>query len=368
MPDISTYTHYFIGADGQFPIIIACIALLAGLAAIGRVVVGQNGLSEANLFVGWSLAVFVYTISNVFFRVPFTYGFWLFAGTGAAALIWQLSRKESIGPATGAWRVLLIALPLLLIASARMASEWDEFSHWLPTTRYLFEAQGFPFGGREISGGHFPGYPYNWLFLVYMANMLAGQLVEGAGSTLNILLLLTFGIGAVRLWYAATNKPMPGMMTLTWTGALFAALCATLLNPTFVQKVVMTTYADASTAAALGIGTVLMFFFLDALASDDRSRLRALTWQLGFVLAVLINIKQSNLVLVVMLTGGAGLVALRDPAIPLIAFLRQLPVMLMPAVLIYVIWRYHVITNLPVDAEAMFLPYEKWNTHILWPI
>jgi len=368
MPDISTYMNYFIGGNGQFLIIIASIALLFGLGAIGRAVTGNNGLAEANTFVGWSVAVIIFTVTNIFFQIPFTYSFWLLVAGGGVAIVWSLKTGDGIGPAQGFWRVLVIAAPLLLIASARMASEWDEFSHWLPTTRYMFEAQQFPFGGREISGGHFPGYPYAWLFLPYMANMLAGQLVEGAGSTLNIMLLLIFGVGAVRLWFAAQHKPMTNRAVLTWTGALFVALAATLLNPTFVQKVILTTYADASTAAALGIGTVLMYFILDALASGDREKARNLSWQLGFVLAVLINIKQSNLVLVVMLAGGGGIVALRDPAISLGAFFRLLPIILLPATLIYGVWRYHVTTNLPVDAEAMFLPYEQWNTHILWPI
>jgi len=367
MPDLSTYAGYFIGTDGQLPIILAALGVLAGLSAIGRVMYGGKGLAEADLFGGWALAVLVFTAGNVFFRIPFNYMFWMIAAAAAASAVWLLIRERQVGP-SGFWRALVLSVPLLLIASARMASEWDEFSHWLPTARYMFEDQQFPFGGREISGGHFPGYPYTWLFLVYMADMLAGQLVEAAGSVLNILLLLLFGVGAVRMWCEAMGRPMPDTGRLGWTGALLAVLAATLLNPTFVQKVILTTYADASTAAAVGIGTVLAYFILDSLTRDDGGRARTLAWQLGLTLAVLINIKQSNLVLVVMLLGGAGLVALRDPAIRLASYMRLLPVMLVPAIIIYGIWRYHVAVNLPLGAEASFLPYEVWNTHILWPI
>lgn len=367
MPDLATYAHYFIGGHGQLPIILAALAVLAGLSAIGRVMFAGKGFSEADLFGGWALVVLIFTIGNVFFRIPFVYMFWPLAAAAAAAAVWLLIKERRVGP-SGFWRVLIIAAPLLLIASARMASEWDEFSHWLPTTRYMFEEQGFPFGGLELSGGMFPGYPYTWLFLVYMADMLAGQLVEAAGAVLNILLLLTFGVGVVRLWCEATERPMLSAASLGWTGALFATMAATVLNPTFVQKVIMTTYADASTAAAVGIATVLAYFVLDALVSGDKARLRTLVWQLGLTLAVLINIKQSNLVLVVMLLGGTGLVALRDKAIRLADFIRLLPVLVLPAVLIYGIWRYHVLVNLPVNAEAGFMPYEAWNTHILGTI
>lgn len=367
MPENTAYIDYFIGGIGQLPIILAALSVLAGLAAIGRVIYRGNGLVEADVFGGWALAVLAFTVSNVFFRIPFNYTFWLLAAIGVASVVWLLIKERRIGP-SGFWRVLVLSAPLLLIASARMASEWDEFSHWLPTTRYIFEAQQFPFSGREVSGGYFPGYPYTWLLLVYMANMLAGQLVEAAGSTLNILLLLVFGVGAVRMWCEAMESPMPDVSRLTWAGALFAVLAATLLNPTFVQKVIMTTYADASTSAAVGIGTVLAYFIMDALCRRDVARAKALALQFGLTMAVLINIKQSNLVLVVMLLGGAGLVVLRDRDIPLRAFVSLLPRMVLPAVLIYGIWRYHVAVHLPSGAEAMFLPFDQWNTHILWPI
>ncbi|WNJ99823.1 hypothetical protein L2D14_18435 [Thalassospiraceae bacterium LMO-JJ14] len=366
MPDFTTYVGYFIGGSGQVPVIFGTIAVLAGLAAMGRVIYRGNGLAEADLFGGWALAVLVFTVGNVFFRIPFNYMFWLLAAFGGGAMVWFVIREHRIGPG-GFWRVLLLGAPLLLIASARMASEWDEFSHWLPTTRYIYDAHQFPFG-REVSGGYFPGYPYAWLFLVYMADMLAGQLIEAAGSTLNILLLLVFGVGAVRMWCDATENPMPDAGKLTWTGALFAVLAATLLNPTFVQKVIMTTYADASTSVAVGVGTVLAYFILDALSRQDDEKARSLAWQFGMAMAVLINIKQSNLVLVVMLLGGACLVVLRDRSLAIGPFVKLLPRMVLPAVLIYGVWRYHVSVNLPHDAEALFQPFDAWNTHILWPI
>ncbi|MGJ3261282.1 MAG: hypothetical protein ACFE0S_16905 [Rhodospirillales bacterium] len=367
MNELLMYANYFIGGSGQLPILLGAFAVLAGLAAIGRAMFAGRGLAEADLFGGWAVAVLVFTVGNVFFRIPFSYVFWVFAAAGGGLALWYLYKERRAGPA-GFWRVVILAAPLLLIASARMASEWDEFSHWLPTARFIFEAQQFPFGGREVSGGHFPGYPFGWMLLVYSANMTAGQFVESAGSTLNILLLLTFGVGAVRMWCEATDNPIPDVGRLTWTGALFAVLAATLLNPTFVQKVIMTTYADASTAVAMGGGAVLAYFVLDALANKETERARVLAWQFGLAMAVLINIKQANLVITVLLLGASGLVALRDRAIPFGAYLRVLPAMVLPAVAIYGIWRYHVAVNLPSGVEANFLPYEKWNLDLLWPI
>lgn len=367
MSDLSTYAGYFFGGAAQVLILLGAFATLAGLSAIGRAVFGGKGLAEADLITGWSVVVFVYTITNIFFRIPFNYVFWCVAAVSAALILWSVYKHKNVGP-SGFWRVLVLAAPLLLIASARIASEWDEFSHWLPTARFLFEQQQFPFGGREVSGGVFPGYPYGWLFLVYMANMVAGQLVEAAGSILNVLLLLVFGVSAVRMWCEAADRPMENTAGLAWTGALFTVLAATLLNPTFVQKVVLTTYADPSTAVSMGIGAVLAYFTLDALAAKETERARILAWQFGLTLAVVINIKQANLVIVVLLFGAMALVALRDKSIELKSFVRLVPAMVLPAAAIYGIWRYHVATNLPGGVEANFLPYEKWNLDLLWPI
>lgn len=367
MSDLSTYAGYFFGGSGQILILFGALATLAGLSAIGRTVFAGKSFAEADLLSGWALVVFVYTITNIFLRIPFDYVFWTLAALSAALIGWSIYKKQCVGP-TGFWRVLVLAAPLLLLASARMASEWDEFSHWLPTARFIFEEQEFPFGGPEVSGGHFPGYPYAWLFLVYMANMIAGQLVEAAGSILNVLLLLVFGVSAVRMWCEAADRPLPRDGKLMWTGALFCVLAATLLNPTFVQKVVMTTYADPSTAVGMGIGAVLAYFMLDALAAKETERARILAWQFGLAMAVVINIKQANLVIVVLLFGGAVLVALRDKSISLASFVRLVPAMVMPAAMIYALWRYHVAVNLPGGVEANFLPYEHWNLDLLWPI
>ncbi len=367
MSEVSRYVDYFISGPEQAAILVAALALMLGLAAVGRLLAGRNGFAEAELFGGWALVVTLMTAGNVLFRIPFDWVFWPSAGAAVLAAVYLARRERRVGPA-GWWRVALLALPLLLIASARMASEWDEFSHWLPTARFIVESQRFPTGAAGENGGQFPGYPFAWPLLVYMANMLAGRAVESAGSTLNILLLLTFGIGAVRLWCDAVGRPMSSGAALGWTGALFAVLVATLLNPTFVQKVVMTVYADASTAAAVGIATVLMHFTLSALAVGNDARARVLAWQLGLVLLVLVDIKQTNLIAVVLLMTGCGLAALRDPDIKLTAFLRLAPIMLAPAVLIYVIWRYHIAAHLPASSEATFMPFAQWNLHILWPI
>ncbi len=97
MPEIATYADYFIGGAGQLPIILATLGVLAGLAAVGRLMYGGKGFSEADLFGGWAMAVFVFTIGNIFFRIPFNYLFWVMAAIAAGAALWLLVRERLVG-------------------------------------------------------------------------------------------------------------------------------------------------------------------------------------------------------------------------------------------------------------------------------
>jgi hypothetical protein len=250
----------------------------------------------------------------------------------------------------------------LLLTSAKTVSEWDEFSHWVPTARFLAEAHGFPWADTSSTGGYFPAYPYNWPLLGYLASRLAGGFVENAGGVLNALLLLTFSLVVIRLVLLGTGRDESEGRG--WGLPAAAVLASTLLNPTFAQKVALTAYADASSAVAMGFGAVLGWFMLGALAGDDPIRARRMAWQLGLVMLVLVNIKQANPVLVVMLVGGIGLAGLRDPAISSRDLARMLPRMVLPPLLIYGLWRYHVATELP-GSEAVFLPFSQWNVRVI---
>jgi hypothetical protein len=259
-------------------------------------------------------------------------------------------------------KVALLAAPLLLLTSAKMVSEWDEFSHWVPTMRFLAEAHGFPWADTSSTGASFPAYPYNWPLLGYLASRLAGGYVENAGGVLNTLLLLTFALVVIRLVLLGAGQEKSE--DRGWGLCAAAVLASTLFNPAFAQKVALTAYADASTAVAMGFGTVLGWLMLDAMARNNPIRARSLAWQFGLVMLVLVNIKQANPVLMVMLVGGIGLAGLRDPAIRPGDLARMLPPMVLPALLIYGLWRYHVATELP-GTEAALLPFADWNISVI---
>ena len=143
-----------------------------------------------------------------------------------------------------------------------------------------------------------------------------------------------------------------------------AALSTTLLCPTFAQKVVITYYADTSSAVAAGIAAVLAWRILVELAAGEPSSARTLAWQLGLVLLLLVNLKQATFVLFVLITIALLLMAWRDPAIRLWQAVRLLPMIVIPPIAIYLMWRYHVTSEL-VSGEFALRPFAEWHIDIL---
>jgi hypothetical protein len=101
---------------------------------------------------------------------------------------------------------------------------------------------------------------------------------------------------------------------------------------------------------------------VEALAVSDGRQARQSALIAGLVLTAFIDLKQTNLVLAVLVFVGMGLALLRVPNPPLGAALRLLPVLVVPAAVIYVAWRLFVRVNIP-GGEFSFAPLDQW----LWP-
>lgn len=348
-------TYFWSGPEGPMTLVIALVAM-AALKVAGAAVIGRDRMTEADPLVGWAMLALLLTAANVVFDLPFKPFVWAFLAFATAGLFVLRKRKE-LPFDRGTWKILVLALPLLLLVAAKGVSEWDEFSHWLATVKFILAADAFPDRQTPTTGASFPAYPYNWPMLGYLVGRLAGHFVENASGVLNILVLLCFGPVAVRMVCLGAEIERPHR----WTGGMAAlALAAvTILNPVWVQKVILTAYADSSSAVAVGFAGVLGWTLLGAIAAKDDTKVRNLSWQLGMVLALLINIKQANLVLVVMVLLGIGLAALRDPEIRIRDAMRAMPAVLLPPILIYGIWRWHVTTEIP-GREFGLMPFKDW--------
>jgi len=365
---MSAYLSYFFVGLQQVSALGAVIFLWAVLNALGGLLAGRERMAEGDAICGWAAVSFVVTALGVLISAPFTYAAW---GLLAAALVAIIVRKRREGKIFSgqAIRTGLVAMPLLIIASALEPSQWDEFSHWLPASRFLFLTDGFPAPGNPITGTQMLyAYPYGWPLLTYLVSSIAGNFVENAGGLLNLFLLLSFGLMAVRV--ALSGAGREDANGRGWAFAAVAVLAGTLLNPTFSQKVVFTAYADASTAVVLAFGAVLGWRMVGALANSEAGRARHLAWQFGLVMVVLVGIKQANLTLFVILVLAVGLAGLRDPAVHWRDLARQLPAAVLPGLVTYCLWRYHVTTALADQAlfphaEATLMPLADWNVALV---
>ena len=137
-----------------------------------------------------------------------------------------------------------------------------------------------------------------------------------------------------------------------------------LTNPTFSQKIVLTSYAETASAVATGSGVVLGWLICEALVDNERRAARCYAWQMGAVLALLINLKQATIVLVVLIILATLFMAVRDRRVPLVAFVKLLPQITAPAVILYLVWRYHVSSEL-VAQEIAIQPFNDWNIDLI---
>jgi hypothetical protein len=65
-----------------------------------------------------------------------------------------------------------------------------------------------------------------------------------------------------------------------------------------------------------------------------------------------------------LVTAALAVVALRDPAIEKWRALAQLPRMLGPAIVVFVMWRWYVMTNVP-HGDVAFRSFDAWNFALL---
>jgi len=348
--------NFYGGAD-QAVALFSVLAVWIAFSVFGGLAGGRHRMAEADPFVGWALVILIVTSLGVAGGVPFRWPTWVLAGAVPLAAL-ALRRREGRVFVEAAPRILVLGAPMLLLVSAMVASQWDEFSHWLPSARYLYVADGFPNATDPVTGASFPAYPYGWPLVTYFASRISGRFVEIAGAVTNVLILLTFGLVVLRLVRLGLERDHA--TPSGWSLCALGGLAATLLNPTFVQKVALTSYADIATAAAVGVGGVLGWGILGAIADRD-GRTRSLAAQFGLVMMLLVNLKQATFVLFVLLVIAVVLTGLADRRVrgrwP--ELLAAVPWMILPPLLLYGIWRYHVATELS-GSELSLRPISEW--------
>jgi len=359
---MSTYMQYFFDHSGQFLPVVAVAVLWLGLAAIGGAISGVGRMRALDPLVGWAWVGFVFTAAGVFLAIPFTYLAVVTAVIAAGAGFWVWRRDGGVVPGVFL-RMLVLTIPLLILVSAMRASLWDEFSDWMIIPRYMLETDAFPSKDNSYPNAVYTGYPYSWHFVTYLASRIAGGLLENAGALANVFLLLMFGLVVIQLISRGAERPEL-MERSGWFAASLGAAAMLLTNPTLSQKIVLTSYAETASAVATGAGVVLGWLICEALVDNERRAARRYAWQMGAVLALLINLKQATMVLVVLVVLATLFMAIRDRRVPVVAFVKLLPQIAVPAVSLYLVWRFHVSSEL-VDREIAIRPFDDWYIDLI---
>ena len=349
-----------VGFDQLLPIAVGLI-LWIGLAGLGALAGGRQAAPEANPIYGWAVISTVFTLVGVLQRSPFLILTLIAAIAAIAGLIIAWRRKQALF-APGMWRVLVVGLPIFLIAGAMEPSQWDEFSHWLPAPGYLLEMNGFPNAEKPDNGAQMlPAYPFGWPILSYLAGRIAGYQLLNIGGILNMLMLLTFTPFVLRTLMDVIGRPLGP--TIGWGLAAVAGLTATILNPTFVQKIVLTAYSGVSTSVVTGFCALLTFHFLQSLGGRGKTGPWPAAWHLSLALMLLINLRQTNLVLFLVIIFALLVLTLRAPELSLSRLAAFLPLIIVPALVVYYSWRLYVGAELSAQSgwEAAFKPFAQWN-------
>ncbi|MCH2327704.1 MAG: hypothetical protein MK294_10785 [Rhodospirillales bacterium] len=153
------YLGNFFEHTGQIVSLGSAVAVWLALTALGAVVVGRHRIREATVLYGWAVVSFAFTTLGVFTPVPFTYVAVGCAGLAVVAGVVIVRRGEALLP-EGSLRIALLAAPLLVLVSAMVASQWDEFSEWLISPRLLLTLDTLPDDSNKHLGGSFAAYPY----------------------------------------------------------------------------------------------------------------------------------------------------------------------------------------------------------------
>jgi hypothetical protein len=140
----------------------------------------------------------------------------------------------------------------------------------------------------------------------------------------------------------------------SWGATALGMLLVSLLDPGFVPRFHFSAYGETALAV-----TALLAGCLYVLAQEGRP----CTLELSLILAAMINTKQSGIGLVLAVFGAAVVLALVERR----AHKRQLivggVVALIPAALIYAVWRFYVAHAGVAELEP--LPLNQWNWALL---
>lgn len=342
---------YVPGLENILAVIITW-GIAAALLLIGTALCGSRAGPEYRIAAGWGVLCVALTLWGVFvpasLRIPAV-------AVLIAALAAQLlpGRRVTRADWVVLGRVLLLTLPLWAVMAPVRPSQVDTFLNLLPNADYLVDYARLPTVAAEPSYSLYPAAPYDTQFLAFLGSLVERDYPAPGMSLVNVMLQLIAGLAVARV--LARPNPAP-----CWTLLALGMLLVTLFNPGFVPRFHFSSYGETGLAVTALLAACL---FIDAQAARAAGERGAYLAELALILAAMINVKQSGIGLVLALAGAAIVVGIAERAVPWRRTLVGAVLVLLPAALLYLVWRYYV-GYAGVD-ELKPLPFGEWNWAVL---
>lgn len=349
IPGVSVPLHLLIPSisdlAGWGAVAVAAMAFIG----LGRLWSAGRALPELALVAGWGVLSFLLTLWGAL--VPWSM-VWPAAALTLLGLVAAPWRSAAFWQAAG--RLVTLALPLLALLASARPSQPDTFLNLLPNAAYLWDHGTFPADDRAPSYSLLPGAPYNLQLASFIASLVAARFADNALVAVNLVLQLGFALFLARV-IAGTEEMVASP---SWGAMALGLLATTVLNPGFVPRYHFSSYSEASVTVSLAMALWLAARALERMAAGEeaRSELRLL----APMLAALVNIKQDSIAL----AGGLALamlaLALWCTAGRRRAAAIRIALTALPAVLLYLVWRWYVLGHFAVG-ELKLLPPAAWQ-------
>jgi hypothetical protein len=326
---------------------VGTVVFLAGAGLTGNRVA-----PEFQFGAGWGTLCLLLTAWGVFLPWSLRLPAIVFCLFGLAVLL-VLSRRLHPSEWRALGRMLVISLPLWAVMAPIRPSQPDTFLNLLPNAFYLVDYGRLPTVSLPPSFSYLPGAPYNTQFLSFLGSLLQPNYPASGMSLTNVMLQLVAALAMAR---ALGPQPMSPTLPPTWGLTALGLLLATLLNPGFVPRIHFAAYGEPALAAMAVLAAWLFVRAQGELAAGNRP---TQLLPLALILAAMVNIKQTGIGLVAALAGSALIGARMEIGVRYPAAVRFAGLAVLPTILLYGIWRYHVI-HAGVD-ELKPLPVLQWN-------
>jgi hypothetical protein len=329
-------------------VLVATLVFAAAVAGLGSVVRGKGGTPAGDLGAGLGV-LGIATMLLARGGLGLGTSVWIMLGAGLCCFAFS---AQTMMTARFGRSVAVLHLPMVALTAAIPLVAWDDFSHWLPNALFLLRWDAFPGPGlpppESIHGTYPPGSA-----LVTFSVSLIGRSFLGLGAVPEtaapIMTVLLFGALA-----ACLGGVFERHIRSYWLGAVLALLCVFWANPGFIPRIVFTNYADAPTAALLGIALIVALYGLER--RDIWSALQA-----GFILAAVVNLKQTGFVVAGLGFAGVILVILLDSQSAKVKRVSAATLALIPAFLVWVLWRHHASA---ATGGFSVKPLAEWVWHL----